>query len=188
MVPVSRIEMTHETEGDKKTPLPVRRLHVLADEDGGYPVGKLGGWELSVLDAELARANTVAWYRNPSSASKDALQVPWHDGHRWRSMQPDFLFFSTKAAGEVAASIVDPHGHHLGDALGKLIGLANFADKYGDGFLRIEAISKNEKGDLGASTKGTLRMLDLTDPRVRGIVRQSQTAVDAYREAGQTYE
>ena len=69
--------------------MPTREKHVLADDQGRYPIGKLGGWEVTVLDTEIARDNTVAWYRNPSSPTKDAVQIPWNDGERWRSMQPD---------------------------------------------------------------------------------------------------
>ena len=188
VVPVARIEMTHVMDGAKKTSLPTRGRHLLADDTGMYPIDKLGGWEVSVLEAELGRENTVAWYRNPSAASRDAIQVPWHDGVRWRSMQPDLIFFSTRTNGEIAAAIVDPHGHHLGDALGKLRGLADFAEEYADRFLRIEAISKNDKGDLGTGSKGTLRMLDLTRADVRSAIRNARRAADAYVAASQKYE
>jgi hypothetical protein len=40
--------MTFAVEGDKKTPLPTRERHVLADEKGAYPVGKLRDWEITV--------------------------------------------------------------------------------------------------------------------------------------------
>lgn len=144
--------------------------------------------EVPVLDTEIGRDNTVAWYRNPSNATKDAVRIPWHDGERWRSMQPDFVFFSERADGQRAPAIVDPHGHYLNDALAKLQALADFAEEYGEHFMRIEAISKNDKGDLGTATKGTLRMLDLTSLEVRTVVREAKKAEDAYREASQTYE
>lgn len=188
VVPTSRIEMTTEVENGQTRAAPTRDRHVLSDENGSYPVGKLGGWERTVLDTEMDREAAVAWYRNPSSASKDAVHVPWCDGQKWRSMQPDFIFFSAKADGSLAASIVDPHGHHLSDALGKLRGLADFAEEYGDRLLRIEAISLNDKGDLGSDSKGTLRMLDMTDPETRHAVRVCQSAEDAYRSASQTYQ
>lgn len=188
VVPTSRMEMTFELEGEGKTPLPTRDRHLLCDEKGDYPIGRLSGsWERAVLDTELSRDNLVAWYRNPSAPSKDAIQVPWLDGETWRTMQPDFVFFSTSADGSLSASIVDPHGHHLSDALGKLHGLADFAEEFADDFMRVEAISKNERGDLG-SDKGSLRMLDLTDSATRDKVRNCKSAADAYRAAGQKYE
>jgi hypothetical protein len=188
VAPASRIEMTHEITGDHKTALPVRENHVLSDERGCYPVGKLGGWEVTVVDREIGRASTLAWYRNPSSASKDAIQVPWHDGERWRSMQPDFVFFVKKTDGKVAPAIVDPHGHHLTDALAKLQALAEFAEEFTDDFVRVEAISKNDKGDLGTALKGKLMMLDLLNHNVRVGVRGSESAAAAYRDVGIAYE
>lgn len=187
VVPASRIEMTYAIEGDLKTALATRENHVLADEEGRYPIGKLRDWEVAVLDTEIGRDETVAWYRNPSSATKDAVQIPWHDGERWRSMQPDFVFFVEKADGEVAPAIVDPHGHHLPDALHKLRALADFADEFGTHFVRIEAVSKNEKSDLGTALKGKLVMLDFLDQNVRVSVRESESAAAAYRDVGIEY-
>jgi type III restriction enzyme len=187
VVPASRIEMTYEVDGDQKTRLPTRERHVISDEEGRYPIGKLGAWEVAVLDTEIGRDSTVAWYRNPSSATKDAVQIPWHDGDRWRSMQPDFVFFVEKTDGEIAPAIVDPHGHHLNDALGKLKALAEFAEEFGDRFLRIEAITKNDKGDLNTAHKGKLVMLDLLNPNVRASVRESSSAAAAYRDWGIEY-
>lgn len=187
VVPTSRIEMTYEVDGDQKTALPSRQKHLLVDAQGSYAIGKLGGWEVQVLDTEIARDNTVAWYRNPSSATKDALQVPWRDAGRWRSMQPDFVFFVRKAGGEVAPAIVDPHGHHLNDALGKLKALAAFAEEFGEHFVRIDAITKNDKGDLNAAHKGKLVTLDLLAQNVRVSVRESESAAAAYRDFGIEY-
>ena len=188
VVPLSRIENMWALEGDKKMPLPTRQRHLLVDDDGNFPIEKLGDWEETVLDTELEREDTVAWYRNPSTASKHAIQVPWFDGQRWRSMQPDFIFFTKLADRTVGASIVDPHGHHLQDALGKLKGLADFAEEYSDEFVRIDAISKNDKGDLGGDTKGAVLLLDLLDKDVRKVVRASASAAEAYRDAGVKYE
>lgn len=187
VVPASRIEMTYELNGEQKTSLETREQHLLSDDHGHYPIGKLGGWEIAVLDTELARESTVAWYRNPSSATKDAVQVPWHDGDRWRSMQPDLLFFVEKADGEIAPAIVDPHGHYLQDADAKLKALAGFAEEFGDRFVRIEAITKNDKGDLNSAHKGKLVMLDLLNPTVRASVRESGSAASAYRDCGIEY-
>ena len=188
VVPVSRIENTWALDGDKKTPLPTRQQHLLVDNAGDFPIEKLGDWEETVLDTELDREDTVAWYRNPSTASKHAIQVPWWDGQRWRSMQPDFIFFTKQADGTIGASIVDPHGHHLQDALGKLKGLADFAEEYAEQYVRIDAISKNEKGDLGGDTKGALLLLDLLDKDVRTVIRGSASAADAYANGGIKYE
>lgn len=170
IAPKSRIENTRDAENN---PLPRRARHVLADEEGYFPVGSLNEWELEVLDAELVREDTVAWYRNPSAATADALQVPYETPTKWKPMQPDFIVFSTKKDGALGASIIDPHGHHLSDALPKLIGLARFAELYGDRFLRIEAIAKIDKKEL--------RMLDLKDPEMRDAVAKAESATELYR-------
>jgi hypothetical protein len=170
VVPKSRIENTEDADGIL---LPTQEKHLLADENGQFPLGGLNDWELAVVGAELNQDNIVAWYRNPSLAAADALQVPYRLGDKWKSMQPDFIFFSRNHDGSLAASIVDPHGDHLADALPKLQGLAAFAERYGDEFLRIEAISQIDKKEL--------RMLDLTDPKVRQAIQDAASASELYR-------
>lgn len=169
VAPKSRIENTRDAEG---TLLETRPKHLLSDERGEFPIGGLNDWEQQVIDEELGADTTIAWYRNPSRPSSDALQVPYQMGDAWKPMQPDFIFFSRKQDGTYAASIVDPHGDHLADALPKLMGLADFAEKYEDEFIRIEAISKVGK---------ELRMLDMRNPEVRAEVREASSAQDVYR-------
>lgn len=168
VTPKSRIENTKDSDGND---LPVCPLHLLSDEHGNFPVGSLNDWERDVVETELGRANVVAWYRNPSSATADALQVPYRMGDQWRPLQPDFIFFMRKQDGAYGASIVDPHGDHLSDALPKLRGLADYAEAHGDAFLRIEAVSK---------VGNELRFLDLTDPRVRSAVGNAASAKALY--------
>jgi type III restriction enzyme len=187
VVPTSRIEMTYEVRGDTRVLLPTRSKHCLSDQDGECPIGRLLSWEVTVLGTEMGRPNAIAWYRNPSSATRDGVQVPWCDGERWRSMQPDFIFFFQKADREIAPAIVDPHGHHLNDALGKLKGLADFAEEFGDRFVRVEAITTNDKGDLGTASKGGLLMLDLTRPDIRRVIHGAKSAAAAYRKSGIPY-
>lgn len=62
--------------------------------------------------------------------------------------------------------VADPHGDHLADAKAKLLGLADYAERFGDRFVRIESIAK-----IG---NGTLRSLDLLNKRVRAAVRAFQ--------------
>ena len=70
--------------------------------------------------------------------------------------------------GKLAASIIDPHGDHLADARAKLWALADYAEKYGDEFVRIESVAE-------AADK-TLRVLDMKDPAVRAAVRAFEGA------------
>lgn len=164
--PYIRTEETQDADGNS---LPTRAGHLMADADGQFPVANLNDWELQVLDAEMARSDFLAWYRNPARASSDALAIPWQDAAgNWRRMCPDFVFFHG-SAGEVRASIVDPHGTHLADALPKLRGLARYAETHGSQMHRIEAVAK-----VGAD----LRVLDLQNAKVRQAV-QDATDIDA---------
>jgi type III restriction enzyme len=178
VVPESRIENTRDANDNL---LPTRPLHLVADEQGAFPVGALNDWELSVIDTELDRGEVVGWYRNPSAATANAIQAPYRIGTRWKPLQPDFILFSRKKDGSIVPSIVDPHGAHLADAMPKLKGLAAFAERYANEFLRIEAVAiVNAKG---------LRLLDLTDPDVRSAVETAQNAADLYAgDFAQPYE
>lgn len=167
--PRTRTEETEDQEGNK---LETRSNHLMSDENGEFPVGSLNEWEIGVLDAEMADADFRAWYRNPSRASEDSLAVAWRDGQdNWRRMCPDFIFFHGDDK-DVKASIVDPHGHHLADALLKLRGLAAFAVDFGKAFHRIEAVARMEDG--------TLRVLDLQDEKVRNAVEAAGDAKSLY--------
>jgi type III restriction enzyme len=98
-----------------------------------------------------------------------------------RALHPDFIIF-TDVGGTIRPSIVDPHGHHLEDALVKLVGLAEYAEAYGSGFLRIDAL---------ADVSGDMRVLDLQDLAVRDAVRAAstsgQTAFALYQLVGKKY-
>jgi hypothetical protein len=144
----------------------------MSDEEGQFPLSSLNKWERDVVDTELSRPNAVGWYRNPSRAAVDSLGIAYRDGKgNWRSMHPDFIFFH-EINGQIKASIVDPHGHHLEDAVTKLRALAEFAEKYGESFYRIEAISQVDN---------SMRVLDMQESAVRDAVRhRNDSAVDFY--------
>lgn len=159
------------TKAENGNWLDTRSQHLMADAQGKFPIGSLNDWETKVLDVEMARPDFLAWYRNPSRASDDALAVAWRDAQdNWRRMCPDFIFFHG-SEDKVKASIVDPHGHHLGDALPKLLGLAAFAEEFGYAFHRIEAI---------AQLDGQLRVLDIKEANTREAVRKASDASTLY--------
>lgn len=162
---------THDSDGNP-TPLPTRERHLLCDEDGHYPVGALNNWEVEVLDKEMGRPGALAWYRNPARASQDSLGIPYQavDDGPWRFLRPDFLFFHDTGDG-IGVSVVDPHSHHLSDALPKLRGLAAFAETFASELHRVEAVSR-----LGDQT----RVLDMTDPHVRAAVNAATDAESLY--------
>lgn len=153
---------------------PLAKHHLMSDENGDFPLGSLNLWEYEVVQAELARPNVLGWYRNPSRAAFDSLGVAYRDDNtaNWRSMHPDFVFFH-EIGGKVVASIIDPHGHHLEDALMKLKALARFAERYGNEFHRIEAI---------AEVDGRMRLLDMKLEAVReAVLVGTQGAKDLYQ-------
>ncbi len=142
--------------------LPRYRGHLFADGDGSFPV-ELNDWERRVVEAEIARPEFVAWYRNPGTATPASLRIAYEaDTGDWASLQPDFLVVSRRDDGSLGASIIDPHGDHLADARAKLRALADFAERHGHRFVRIESVA--QAGD------GSLRVLDLSEPSVRAVV------------------
>ena len=157
---------TEETENEDGKMLETRTGHIMSDSKGKFPIGSLNQWELQVLDKEMSRSRFQAWYRNPPRPSADALTIAYQNaqGH-WRRMCPDFLFFHG-VRQNIKVSIVDPHGHHLADALPKLRGLAEFAATHGESFHRIESVAQVKDG--------TLRVLDLTNPDIRKAIAEAK--------------
>lgn len=173
MPPRKRREEGSIKKDGQVVPLPSKRLHLLVDDNGEYPLApNLRKAERKVIDVELSEGRgTVAWYRNPGSSSKDSLAIPYQLPEAgWALMRPDFIFF-TEVDAEVMPSIVDPHGAFLGDALPKLKGLADFAEKYGDRFHRIEAIDYSGEA---------LRMLDMKSESVRTEVYKAASPSAVY--------
>ncbi len=159
--PRTRIEDYVEVLDDGQlATAPTVDRHLMADENGTFPIGSLNEWEREVVMKELERPDTLAWYRNPPRQSSDSVGIAYRDDGNWRSMHPDFIFFND-VDGKIMPSIVDPHGHHLEDSVDKLKALARFAAEYGDDFHRIEALSK---------IKDQMRVVDMQDPSVRDAI------------------
>lgn len=160
-----------------ETPLPSFERHMLCDEHGMFPED-FNSWEGEVVNSELARTGTVAWYRNPSRASQDSLGIIYEDGGEPKIVRPDFVFFVQQQDGTVAADIVDPHGIQFGDAMPKLKGLAQYAERFGDHYRRIEAIAKI--GDK-------FRVLDLKEAATRASVSVA-TSIKALYEGADAFD
>lgn len=172
--PRSRMEDYKVLEdNDQVADAPLVGRHLMSDDDGMFPMSSLNNWERRVVNAELSRPGAVGWYRNPPRSAVDSLGIAYRDAQgNWRTMHPDFVFFH-EIRGRVKASIVDPHGTHLDDAVVKLQALAEFAAKFGGEFHRIEAVAK--EGSL-------MRVLDMTIPDMRSsVLHDNKTAVDYYR-------
>jgi len=152
----------------KDGPLPTFEKHLYSDETGRFPA-RLNAWETEVIETEINRDSTVAWYRNPSRATTASMRIAYQkDDGRWTSLQPDFVIISRLDDGSLIASIVDPHGDHLADAKNKLKALARHAEQFGDRFASIKSISK--------ASDGLLRSLDLLDKRVRATLEDFEGA------------
>lgn len=156
-----------------ETPLPSFERHMLCDEHGMFPED-FNSWEGEVVKSELARTGAVAWYRNPSRASQDSLGIIYEDGGEPKIVRPDFVFFVQQDDGTVVADIVDPHGIQFGDAMPKLKGLAQYAERFGDQYRRIEAVAKI--GDK-------FRVLDLKEAATRASVSTATTIKALYESA-----
>lgn len=154
--------------------------HLLTASDGTAPFN-LNEWEAHVVATESGRSGAVGWYRNPSRASAEALTAVYLDdtANRWRNMQPDFIFFR-EVGDTVRPSIIDPHGHHLGDALDKLRALSNYAAEFGDQFVQILAVSGKDVDSL--------RSVDLKNPDVRAVIDKAETAAEVYEREGRAYK
>ncbi|WP_143588086.1 hypothetical protein [Tersicoccus phoenicis] len=171
--PKSRMEDFKVIDADDQlADAPLIGKHLMSDEHGMFPMSSLNAWEREVVMAEQTRPGALGWYRNPPRSAGDSLGIVYRDQQgNWRSMYPDFVFFH-EVGGEVKASIVDPHGHHLPDADIKLKALAEFAQQFGADFYRIEAVSQVEN---------VMRALDTARPAVRNAVLfENKSAVDFY--------
>lgn len=157
-----RVNETVATKGRDGELLPTYDRHLFASTKGQYPAS-LNNWEVAVLDTELARPSTVAWYRNPSRPMPAAVRIAYEDdSSSWTSLQVDFVVVSKRDDGSLGVSLLDPHGTFLADGRAKLLALAGYAERFGESFVRIESLAEFD---------GIMRCLDLLNPAVREAVR-----------------
>lgn len=164
VLPATKLEPTKDRKGENL--LPIAKRHLLADGSGNYPLN-LNGPEGDVVHTELARTGpgqVIGWYRNPSSATENALSIPYRKADdTWTTAQPDFIFFQRKADGTVIASVVDPHGTQFNDGIERLRGFATFVESYPDAFAGFESLAHNKAGDM--------MKLNLLDKATRDAIR-----------------
>ena len=180
--PRVRLEDFADQDGNQIAIADIIGKHLMSDDDGLFPLTSLNEWEKAVVRKETARLDCVAWYRNPSVSAADSLGITYRDlVGNWRALHPDFIFFNL-VNGNIRPSIVDPHGHHLDDALVKLVGLAEYAEKYGAEYLRIDALT---------DFNGEMRVLDMQDENTRREVKRSVrtgvSALELYQKVGRMY-
>lgn len=157
-----RANLKVATRNAKGALLPTFAGHLYADSGGRFPAD-LNEWESHVIETEVSRDSFVAWYRNPSRPIPSAVRIAYvADTGGWTSVQPDFVIVSRRDDGNLGVSLVDPHGDHFADARAKLLALADYAERFGREFVRVESLAKAD---------GVLRSLNLLDPSVRDAVR-----------------
>ncbi|WP_282696720.1 DEAD/DEAH box helicase family protein [Streptomyces sp. CC208A] len=150
--------------------------HVLSAPDGTFHA-TFQEWEKYVLTEELGHG-AVAWYRNPSSG-RHSLQIPYTAPDGIRGLAPDFVFIHD-VGGELRASLIDPHGTHLVDAVPKLKGISAYASDHAESFHRIQSVAK---------VGGRFLMLNHLDPNVREAIRahDGPEASDLFHTHGSDY-
>lgn len=159
-------------ENESETQIVTYKNHLLCrEEDALYPEDFKSDWEKHVLEQESSRDGFLAWYRNPDRGSQESLGIAYQESGKYKVLRPDFIFFSENENGEIFADIVDPHGFHLSDALPKLKGLSDYAEKHTQHYRRIEAV---------AEVEGEYRVLDLTEQKMRDKIDSAESAKEVY--------
>ena len=170
--PTKWMVATTAFENGQETPLDTYSNHLMCIEESElFPEDLKTSWEKRVVATESARDGYIGWYRNPARASQESLGVAYHENDKYSIVRPDFIFFAEGSNGEVAVDLVDPHGHHLSDALPKLKGLAQYAETHAEYYRRIEAV---------AEVDGAFKVLDLTEKGVRDKILGAETAKEVY--------
>ena len=144
------------------------RQHLYADSDGGFSID-LNSWEKAVIDEEMKRKDFICWLRN-IDRKEWAIAVPYDD-RGIKPFYPDFVIIRREGKSFVA-DLIDPHNSKLDDTWSKAKGLAEYADKHGNQFGRLEIIIVEG---------GILKRMDVNDPLIRKKAKkfQSNNDVDA---------
>lgn len=132
--------------------------HIISDEEG-WAYLNLNDLEEKIVQTELAKSLTVAWYRNQSRNFNASLAISYMLNNVWENMYPDFIFFQKTGDGRIIRTIVDPHGDWLGDSVAKLKGYVMYLKDHPDMFGSVLAVT-DEKG-------GKYRYLDLMTKQVQ---------------------
>lgn len=142
--------------------------HLYCDSSGEFNT-RLNGWEKAVLDEEVRRTGFVGWLRNFDRRDW-SIAVPYDD-RGIKPFFPDFVIVR-RERGELLADVIDPHNSLFDDTWAKVKGLAEFAEKHGHSFGRLE---------ISIVEKGVIKRLDVNKPAKRAKARrcQSNNDVDA---------
>lgn len=169
--PNSWMVLTTVLENEVESLLPKFKALLMCDENDKLFPYYMNLWEVKVLETEMKRDDFLAWYRNPGYANQESLGISYLEDKSFQIVRLDILFFSENKDKSISVDIVDPHRYHLSDSLPKLKGLAEYAKTHKLLFRRIETIAKIE---------GRLKVLDLTDPKIRSAVYEAKSAKSLY--------
>ena len=156
--------------------------HLYCDADGLWPVPASvakNTWEMAVLQREVERSSVIAWYRNPSTANKDALSIAYRTSDEsWRTFQPDFLFVERTHDG-AKVTIVDPHWTADADGLARMQAFAEYVESHIEHLARVNPVTS-------IKNSGLLR-LNLQHAEVREAVRRATSLTTLFIEHGEEY-
>tara|TARA_R110002110_G_scaffold68731_10_gene185886 strand:- start:10871 stop:11758 length:888 start_codon:yes stop_codon:yes gene_type:complete len=137
------------------------------------------------MDVDLARP--MSWMQPMTIREANGTETPLPSFERhmlcdehgmfpedFNSWEGEVVQSELARTGAVAADIVDPHGIQFGDAMPKLRGLAQYAERFGDQYRRIEAVAKI--GDK-------FRVLDLKEVATRASVSTATSIKALYESA-----
>ena len=169
--PNSWMVATTVLENQVESPLPKFKSHLMCDENDKLFPCDMNNLENKVLETEMSRIGFKGWYRNPANANQESLGIAYLENKTPQIVRPDFIFFSETKDKNIVIDIVDPHGYHLSDSHPKLVGLANYAKSHANIYRRIEAV---------AEIDGKLKVLDLTDEKVRVAILEATSTKSLY--------
>ena len=92
------------------------------------------------MQEELANPKVMGWLRN-LDRKPWSMEIPYKSGEETHPMFPDLVVVRKEGKGLVV-DILEPHRPDLDDNFEKAKGLAQFAQKYGAMFGRIQLIRK----------------------------------------------
>ena len=100
-----------------------------------------------MVEEELRDTTVVGWLRNVDRKSW-SLEIPYRDGGVIKPMFPDIVVVRKDEQGFLF-DILEPHDPSLRDNAAKAVGLAEFAEKHGHLFSRIQLI-RRQRSAAGA--------------------------------------
>lgn len=146
----------------------VWKHHLYANKDGQF-LAELNSWEKAVIEEEMKRKDFIGWLRN-IPRKEWAITVPY-DYSGVKPFYPDFVIIRQEG-GRLIADLIDPHNSKYDDTWAKAKGLAEYADRHGLTFGRLEIVIVEG---------GVLKRMDVNDPTVRKKAKKfrSNNDVDA---------